>query len=484
MELTTFGGNAQKFSGGLLVVGRHAGTQPSATEAALDAALGGALSAAADRLRFRAKPRQQVAVDTLGKLGAARVLLIGLGKADEVTAAIRRDYAALAVEAATRGRFETLCITPVDGHAADLACGAALGAYRYSELIADDPEDPRFSVTSAAIACDDADAVRTGAALGEAVNLARTLVNLPPNVCTPEHLAQTARDIAASNDRFEVTIFGWDEIRARKMGGITGVSQGAKIPPRFIHLKYTPPGSSAGDALAFVGKGITFDSGGLSLKDGKSMADMYIDMAGSAAVLGAMKAVALLNPDAPVHGIVGACENMPGGDAYRPSDVLTMYSGKTVEVLNTDAEGRLVLADAIHYATKLGPRAIVDLATLTGACMVALGPFYTALFSDDDGLAAEIAAAADRSDENIWRMPLDPKLRESLKSKRADIKNLGGRWGGAITAAQFLQAFKGDTPWAHLDIAGPALADKDDASIRAGGTGFGVLTLFELLTGA
>ena len=237
------------------------------------------------------------------------------------------------------------------------------------------------------------------------------------------------------------------------------------------------------DALALVGKGLTFDSGGLSLKPAKSMADMYIDMAGSAAVLGAMKAVALLNPSAPVHGIVGACENMPGGNSYRPSDVLTMYSGKTVEVLNTDAEGRLVLADAIHYATQLEPRGIVDLATLTGACMVALGPYYTALLSDDEALASEIAGAAERAGENVWRLPLDPKLAETLKSKRADIKNLGGQWGGAITAAQFLQHFKGEVSWAHLDIAGPALAEKDDASVRAGGTGFGVLTLLALVEG-
>ncbi len=482
MELTTFGGDAQEFSGGLLVLGRHTGDEPQPLERGLDEALSGALSAAADRLRFSGKPRQQVAVDTLGKLGASRVLLIGLGKADEITSVGRRDYAALAVEAAVRGRFDTVCIVPADGAISDFACGAALGGYRYTELIADDPDDPRFTVSTVSIACDDADAVHTGAALGEAVNLARTLVNLPPNVCTPEYLAQTARDIAASNDRFEAKIFGWDEIRARKMGGIIGVSQGATVPPRFIHLTYTPPGAKSEDAIAFVGKGLTFDSGGLSLKPAKSMADMYIDMAGSAAVLGAMKAVALLNPDVPVHGIVGSCENMPGGNSYRPSDVLTMYSGKTVEVLNTDAEGRLVLADAIHYATMLKPRAIIDLATLTGACMVALGPHYTALFSDDETLASEIADAAKQADENIWRMPLDPKLKKSLNSKRADITNLGGQWGGAITAAQFLQYFKGETPWAHLDIAGPALADKDDASIRAGGTGFGVLTLFALLS--
>ncbi len=483
MELTTFSGDTAAFSGGLLVVGRYADAEPTAAEQAIDKALGGALSAAADRLRFKAKPRQQVGVDTLGRIGAERVLLLGLGKADEAGAAVRRDYAALAVAAATKGRYATVCIVPSDDNTSDVACGAVLGSYRFDDLKADDEEDPRFNVASVSVASDDAEAIKSGGALGEAVNLARTLVNLPPNICTPEHLAATAQEIADSNDRFELTVFGWDEIRARKMGGIEGVSQGATRPPRFIHLKYTPPGAKDEDALAFVGKGLTFDSGGLSLKPAKSMADMYIDMAGSAAVIGAMRAVASLNPSVPVHGIVGACENMPGGNSYRPSDVLTMYSGKTVEVLNTDAEGRLVLADAIHYATLLKPRGIIDLATLTGACMVALGPFYSALFSDDEPLAAEIAAAAKRSDERFWRLPLDPKLAETLKSKRADITNLGGSWGGAITAAQFLQNFKGEVSWAHLDIAGPALAEKDDASIRAGGTGFGVLTLWALLEG-
>ena len=196
-----------------------------------------------------------------------------------------------------------------------------------------------------------------------------------------------------------------------------------------------------------------------------------------------MKAVASLQPDVPVHGIIGACENMPGGNSYRPSDVLTMYSGKTVEVLNTDAEGRLVLADAIHYATLQEPRGIIDLATLTGACMVALGPYYAGLFSDDEALGQEVLGAATRADERLWRLPLDPKLFETLKSKRADLTNLGGQWGGAITAAQFLQQFKGDVPWVHLDIAGPALAEKDDASIRAGGTGYAVLTLWALVEG-
>jgi leucyl aminopeptidase len=233
--------------------------------------------------------------------------------------------------------------------------------------------------------------------------------------------------------------------------------------------------------VALVGKGLTFDAGGLCIKPAKGMADMYIDMGGSAAVMGAMYVVAQNQPDRAVHGIIGACENMTGSNAYRPSDILTMYSGKTVEVLNTDAEGRLVLADAICYARELSPEYIVDLATLTGACMVGLGPNYAGLFTAHEDLSKRILDAADRADETLWRLPLDPKLAETIKSKRADITNLGGPYGGAITAAQFLQNFSGDTPWAHMDIAGPTLASKDDGYIRAGGTGYAVMTLVELV---
>ncbi len=436
MKLSTFSRQVGAFSGGLLAVGRYSDADPGELEKAVDAALGGALGAAAERTRFKGKPRSTVGVDTLGKLGVERVVLVGLGKRDEATALTRRDAAAVAVAAALGERYGRVGLA-LDGEARDVACGAFLGAYRYREQQTPDADDPPFEVAEVVLVGteDDAGAER-GRVLAEAVNLARTLVNRPPNVCTPEHLAEVAADIAKAPN-FTATIFGWDGIRERKMGGIEAVSQGA------------------------TREGLTFDSGGLSLKPPKAQEEMYIDMAGSAAVLGAMRAVADLQPGVPVHGIVGACENMPGGNSYRPSDVITMYSGKTVEVLNTDAEGRLVLADCIHYATQQGPRCIVNLATLTGACMVALGSYYAGLFTDDDALAEELSGAA----------------------KRADLKNIGARWGGAITAAQFLQQFKGDSRWAHMDIAGPALAEKDDASVRLGGTGYGVLTLWSLIEG-
>lgn len=485
MKLAAFGGDAKAFEGDLLVFGRFADTQPSAAEAAIDEALGGALSAALERRRFAGKPRQAAGIDTLGRIGAGRVVVVGLGDADEISRAELRDFGAIAVEQALDGHAATVGVVLPEGRAGDaeqVALGGLLGTYRFDAFKAEPEDGPRAEIDGFSLIGAKGFEPARAEALAEAVNLARTLINEPANVCTPERLAQVAREIAETPG-FTATIFDKAEIYRRKMGGVIGVSRGATVEPRFIHLSYVPEGHDGSGAIALVGKGITFDSGGLSIKPAKAMAEMYIDMGGAAAVLGAMKAVAALRPSVPVHGVVGACENMTGPDAYRPSDILTMYGGQTVEVLNTDAEGRLVLADALHYVTELEPavRGVVDLATLTGACMVALGNHYAGLMSDDEALCAEVAAAAEAADEKVWRLPLDPKLRKTLESKRADIKNLGGPYGGAITAGQFLQTFKGDLAWAHLDIAGAVLADKDDGHIRAGGTGFGVLTLVELI---
>lgn len=475
--------DASTFDGDLLVIGRYAEAEPSAAEKAIDGALGGALAAAAERLRFNGKPRSTVALDTLGKIAAGRVMLIGLGDADDLGPAGLRDFGALAINAGLDGRYGRVGITvPAASQTEQIALGALLGTYRFVAFKAEPEDDPRPAVAAATFIGGDADALARAQTLADGVNLARTLTNEPANVCTPERLAELARDIAKSPN-MTVRVFEKAEIYEKKMGGIIGVSRGATTEPRLIHLSYVPEGHDGNGAIAFVGKGITFDSGGLSIKPAKGMAEMYIDMAGAAAVVSTMHIVAALQPSVPVHGIVGACENMTGSDAYRPSDILTMYSGKTVEVLNTDAEGRLVLADALHYVTELEPavRGVVDAATLTGSCMVALGSHYAGVFSDHEALCAEVLGAAEAADEKMWRLPLDPKLAKTLESKRADIKNIGGPWGGAITAAQFLQNFKGEVPWVHLDIAGAVLADSDDGHIRAGGTGFGVLTMLALI---
>jgi len=489
MKLNAAAFSPLDFKGGVLVLSRGAGAAPSSVEASVDATLEGALSTAAERQLFKGKPRQSVGLDTHGRLPFHRVLLVGLGDTAPSPATLR-DAAALAVADAFATRHRTLAFVLPEGATAkttaELAAGLHLGAYRFDTYKSKDADAPSPELDAATLLGDAATAaaVERGEALARAVLLSRQLVNEPPNVCTPTRLADVATQLGAEYG-FEIKILDRDEMKARGMGGLLAVSSGSEQPPKLIHVAYTPAGAGATKKpLVFVGKGLTFDSGGLSLKPAKSMEDMYMDMAGGAAVLGLMKAVGQLKPDVPVHGLVGATENMPSGSAYRPSDILTMANGKTVEVLNTDAEGRLVLADVLHYATALNPDCIVDLATLTGACMVGLGPNYAGLFTADEALGDRVSAAATAAGESVWRLPLDKKLSDSIRGARADIKNLGGPWGGAITAALFLQHFVGEHPWAHLDIAGPAMADKDDGHIKAGGTGFGVLTLYALVESA
>jgi leucyl aminopeptidase len=321
--------------------------------------------------------------------------------------------------------------------------------------------------------------------VGDAVNLARTLVNTPPGEKSPELLAARANDLARAAG---VTVEVWDRHRLRqeRFGGLLGVAAGSDEPPAFVVLEYR--GTAAPDApvTALVGKGVTFDSGGLSLKPSASMEDMKADMSGAATVLATLVAVAGLGLPVHVRGYLALTENLTGGRAMKLGDVLAMRNGKTVEVMNTDAEGRLILADALSYAVEAKPARVIDLATLTGACLVALGPRVAGLFSNDDGLAAALHAACARTGERTWRLPLDEDYAEGLKSPVADLKNIGGKWGGAITAAKFLEAFVGPAPWAHLDIAGPAWADGEAATRDAGGTGCFVRTLVRLFeaTGA
>ena len=483
MDISLFTGDVLSFAGDLLAIGRYQDESGSAQEQSIDKALEGSVSKRCEKLLFKGKSGQKLLIDTIGRIPVDQVLLIGLGKRENCDEKAFRDRAAEVARECLSQRAEKVAVffdeNTNESEASNILLGFELGLYRFDQLQAVNEEAPRPEVKSLTLASSLSDQGKIRAlALANAVNLARTLVNEPPNICTPTRLAEVALSLAS--EQVNVTIFEKEEIYERGMGGLIAVSQGATEDPRFIHVHYTPKGEAKG-SLALIGKGITFDSGGLSLKPPKSQEFMHIDMGGSAAVLGAITAITELQPDVEVHAIVGACENMPDGNSYRPSDVLTMYSKKTVEVLNTDAEGRLVLADALHYATMLKPDAMINLATLTGACMVGLGNNYCGLFSDDDSWAAQVEAAAKTAGEKVWRLPLDEGLADTLKSKRADIKNLGGPYGGAITAALFLKNFKGDTTWAHLDIAGPTLADKAKGSISAGGTGFGVLTLVSLV---
>ncbi len=322
------------------------------------------------------------------------------------------------------------------------------------------------------------DAVRRGEVVGHAVNLARDLANTPPAEKTPTALAARARE-AGESAGLKVTVWDESRIRSERFGGLIGVAAGSEEPPAFLILEHRAGGDAP--TLALVGKGVTFDSGGLSLKPSASMEDMKADMTGAAVVLAAMTAVARLEIRTNVVGYLAITENMINGRAMRLGDVLTIRNGKTIEILNTDAEGRLILADALSYAAEQEPARILDLATLTGACLVALGPKIAGLFSNDDTFAAEVAVASKATGERAWRLPLDEDFLDLIKSGVADLKNVGGKWGGAVSAAKFLEQFVAGRPWVHLDIAGPSWAESDGPTRDAGGTGCFVRTLVSLV---
>lgn len=459
--------------------------------AGVDANLGGRLSAIADEEGFKAKPGQTLLVHTPDHQ-ARRVLLVGLGGVDDLEVTSQRAVAASAVKAANSRKLPGVAIVLADGLDLTGAVrfsveGAELGGYRYGAWLTQDVDpltcEDLSIVVPGGSSADLEDTVRVALASAEAVNLARDLVNGPPVEVTPTRLAEVAQEIAAESD-LEIQVFDKAEIARRGMNLLMAVSAGSEEEPRFIHLTYRPDGATDDTpVIAFVGKGLTFDAGGYNLKPAGGIDDMKMDMAGSAAVLGAMKAIRAIAPSYVVHGIIPSSENLISGAAYKVGDIFRSLNGKTVQVMNTDAEGRLILADALCYAERLGVDRIVDLATLTGACMVALGPHTAGLFTDHDAFGDRLLDAAKIAGEEFWRLPLQKRLKSMLKSPIADMKNIGQRWGGAITAGLFLQEFVGDVTWAHLDIAGPAFADKADSHVPKGGTGFGVLTLLELLKG-
>jgi leucyl aminopeptidase len=323
-----------------------------------------------------------------------------------------------------------------------------------------------------------------GESLASATNFARDLVNEPAGTLTPPRMAEIAQE-AARAAGIDVTVLGPEEMRSMGMGGILGIGQGSHNPPRLVHLVYRPAAAPV-RRVALVGKGLTFDSGGLSLKTADGMETMKCDMAGAATVLATLCALPEFGPAVEVHGVLGLAENMPGGAAIRPGDVVRIMNGKTVEVRNTDAEGRVVLADCLSFVSRLdGVDTAVDLATLTGACVVALGPMACGVMGNDRSLVDEVLRSAEAAGEAMWPLPLYPEYREHLRSDVADIKNTGIRWGGAITAALFLQEFVRDgLRWAHLDIAGPAFGEKEYSYLSKGGSGVGVRTLLHMLTTA
>jgi leucyl aminopeptidase len=463
----------------------------------VDQALGGMLALALRDQRFEGRVAEVADLHTGGRLPAKRVLVVGLGPRGECTAEILRRAAAAAARRARDLGAASLALpvlgarVPGLGLAARVQAtgeGALLGLYRFDRY--KERRNGDRAVTGLTLLLQSArdrtaarEGLRRAELAAEATCYARDLINEPANHVTATALAEAARAIARESG-LRVRIFDRAACERMGMGAFLGVNRGSVEPPRFIHLTYVPRGR-ARRRVALVGKGITFDSGGLDLKTAEGMATMKGDMSGAAAVLGVLKVLPRLRPAVEVHGLIAATDNMPSGSATKPGDVLRAMSGKTIEVNNTDAEGRLTLADAIAYARKeIKPHEIVDIATLTGAAAIALGSLCAGAMTNNTGLQARVLAAGERAGERLWPLPLIDEYREGLRSEVADLRNTGPRPGGAITAGLFIREFAGDTPWVHLDIAGAAFTDRDLPYSPKGGVGFGARTLIEFVLAA
>ena len=452
-----------------------------------DRALGGALGRLIKKEEFKGKKDQQISLSTLGRVKADRLIVHGLGDVAKLTAGDVRTFAAKAARAANADKAKRLVLGIPEGledRLREIVEGLELGAYRFTKYLTGDRR-PKAELAQVAICLvgevpkDAKERIDAGQIVAAGVNLARDLSNEPPNVLYPDTLADAARN-AAKDANIKVQVFDYKEIQKRGMKLLQAVGQGSEHKPAMVHLSYVPPNPKR--RIAFVGKGITFDSGGLSIKPAAGMGEMKHDMSGAANVVGLMNIIGKLKPDIEVHGIVAAAENMPDGNSYRPGDVWGSLDGKSVEIINTDAEGRLILADALAYARSLEPDLLVDNATLTGACVVALGNSCSGWYANNEATAEEFAAAAKASGEQMWRLPLLEDLKDQLKSDSADLKHTGDRWGGSISAALFLREFIGNVPnWVHCDIAGPAMGDRIRGWDPKGGTGHGVLTFLALV---
>jgi leucyl aminopeptidase len=438
---------------------------------------------------FKAGANETVLLHAPAGLAAKRLLIVGLGKQARANAHGVRNAAGTAVRyAKPRGIRELTIGLPAAGEldaaqsARAIVEGAYVGDFDPDTYRSDRKDQSIQSLTVAVPAGADRKAVEAafgeGVIVGESQNFARTLVNEPGNKLTPTVLGRRAAEMAKEVG-IKCEVHSTDKLHELKMGAFWAVSQGSAEPPALIVMRYEPEGVKDGPVLGLVGKGITFDTGGISIKPADNMEKMKYDMAGGAAMIGAMRAIALLKPKVRVIGIVCAAENMPSGTAQKPGDVQTAMSGKTIEIINTDAEGRLVLADGIAYAKQLGATHLIDAATLTGACVVALGMVNGGGFSNDDATWAKFDAALKVSGEKFWRLPLGDEYMEMIKSDIGDIKNTGGRWGGAITAAEFLHAFAEETPWIHLDIAGVAWVEDSRPYIAKGPSGIAVRSILE-----
>ena len=479
--------------------------QLPADVAELDDAVGGCIRAAIDGGGFRGRAGELLSIfpapgNRRRRATARRILLVGCGQASKLDAEVMRNSAGRIVKHTTsQGAKRVVVALPALGARRASACaqgfaeGLVLGSYRFDGHRARDAGAPS-KLSRVSLMTSDEDsmsdlraAVKRGVLIADCQNKARDLSNEPANTLPPAALARQAQRVSREVG-LRCRVFGDRELQSMKMGGLLAVGGGSSRPPRLVvmeHGRASQKRSARGarPTICVIGKGITFDSGGISIKPSAAMDEMKHDMSGAATVVGALRACALLKLPLHVVGVIAAAENLPSSTAYRPGDVVRTHSGKTVEILNTDAEGRVVLADALHYANhRYKPDAMVDLATLTGACMVALGASASGLFCENRGLSGELEAAGTKAGERAWPLPLLPEHRRAMKSNIADLKNAGARGGGASTAAGFLSEFVGDTPWAHLDIAGTAWTSKKTPIQGHGATGVGVRLLVEWLS--
>jgi leucyl aminopeptidase len=489
MEIRFRDTSAERIKTGLLAIPVREKKLDASEIRAVDRALGGALRSHIQKSRFSGAEGSSLLHTGGGALPSAQLLLIGTGSAGESAEAWRRIGARVRREAAALGVDDpALFFAPEKSpeSAVEAAAeGALLAGYQFNKYRSNAKPAAEIRLltfvkpglrSTAALQ----QAAQTAQAVVPAVCIARDLVNEPPSVATARFLGDAAARLCRGHG-LSVEVWGKNKITAMKLAGLLAVNRGSQEEPRFIKIHYKPRGK-ARKKVALIGKGITFDSGGLSLKPSKSMETMKLDMAGGAAVIATMSCLPELGLDVEVTGYVPSTDNLPGHNAQKPGDVIRYLNGKTIEVLNTDAEGRLILADALALAAQQKPDYMINLATLTGACVVALGTQVAGLFSNRQELADALLRASAESGEKLWQLPLVKEYKDAIKSSVADMKNIGGAHGGAITAALILQEFVAELPWAHLDIAGPAFAESDQITCPKGGTGFGVRTLIHFLS--
>ena len=493
MEVTVTTGDIAKLPLDAIVVNLFEDVKTSGgATGAVDKALGGAITKLIQDGEIKGKRHEMTLIHSLEKIKPERVLIAGLGKQQEMGLSRIREVSAESCRYLRKlGARKVGTIAhgtgagglDAEGAARAITEGAMLGTYTFRRHLTQESEER--DIDQLLIVNKDKKGLaalergcRTGRIMAQATNLARDMANEPANFMTPSDMARIALQIAGEYG-LECYVLEQSDMERLEMGALLGVARGSTQPPKFIVLNYK--GGAKKGAIGLVGKGITFDSGGISIKPSERMGDMKGDMAGGAAVIAAMRAIGELKPKVNVTGIVPATENLPDGSALKPGDVIRASNGKTIEVVNTDAEGRLILADALSYARKQGLSPVIDVATLTGACQIALGEFCTGAFGNNQELVDRVIQAGDASGERIWQMPMHDDYKELNKSDIADIKNSGGRYGGAITAAQFLHEFIEDTPWVHLDIAGTSRTDKDRNCLVKGETGVPVRTLVNLV---